>query len=148
MSIYGPPKPPPGRRLAKLPYTRADTRANLKVALWFAGFLVLVGVSLAAYASLTARDAMTAELNSAERARRDAVRALEAAGLESAERLPPIERPGLRPLHAITAEDLLRPPATEHDPPAKLQAAELLAPPAAEPADDPPAKLQSAELIP
>lgn len=147
MSIYGPPKPPPGRRLAQLPYTRADTRATLKVALWFAGFLVLVGVSLAAYASLTARDAMTAELNSAERARRDAVRALEAAGLESAERLPPIERPGLRPLHAITAEDLLRPPATEParaDPLAPLQSAELLTAPA--PAS--PAKLQSAELIP
>jgi hypothetical protein len=147
VSIYGPPKPPPGRRLAQLPYTRADTRATLKVALWFAGFLVLVGVSLAAYASLTARDALTAELKSAETARRDAVRALEAAGLESAERLPPIERPGPRPLHAITAEDLLRPPATEParaDPLAPLQSAELLTAPA--PAS--PAKLQSAELIP
>lgn len=126
MSIYGPPKPPPGRRSgrpASLPFTRADARAGLKLALWLAGVGLLIGITVAAYAGFMARNAMTDELQRAETARRDAVRALEAAGLESAERLPP-QPPTFAPPEPLQSADLLTAPAPAS--PAKLQSAELI----------------------
>lgn len=129
MSIYGPPKPPPGRRSgrpASLPFTRADVRTAFKLTLWFSGFLALIGITVAAYTAFTARGAMTRELESAEAIRRAAVRAAEAAELESAERLPPLQPPTFAPPEPLQSAEILTAPAPAPASPARLQSAELI----------------------
>lgn len=148
MSIYGPPKPQSGRQSGRAA-NPADARADaLKRALWLTGFLTLIGFTFVAYNNYIAQSSTTRELAEAEAARREALRSLETASQEAAERLPlaaseDARRKARRAVEAAGLEsaERLDPPSLE--PPLPPEAAALLRPPPA-----PPAKLQSAELIP